>query len=88
MGMRSRRVLADNLKRLRRERGLSQEALAFSAEIDRTYVSALERGIYAATIDMVDRLSDVLAVEPATMLTAADSGFEGRTAQRRLMKKK
>ena len=67
--MRSRRVFADNLKRLRLEQGLSQESLAFSAEIDRTYVSALERGVYAATIDMVDRLSDVLGVEPALMLT-------------------
>jgi transcriptional regulator with XRE-family HTH domain len=40
-----------NLRRLRQAQGLSQEELADRAEIDRTYVSALERSVYAAGID-------------------------------------
>jgi transcriptional regulator with XRE-family HTH domain len=47
-------VLALNLRGLRQAKGLSQEELAHQAEIDRTYVSALERSIYAAGIDVVD----------------------------------
>jgi len=63
-----RKVFADNLLRLRRDKRLSQEALAHEAGIDRTYVSALERGVYSASIDMVGRLAEVLGVEPSAML--------------------
>lgn len=63
-----RETFATNLKRLRYERGLSQEELAHRADIDRTYVSALERSIYAAGIDVVDRIAKVLGVEAADML--------------------
>jgi transcriptional regulator with XRE-family HTH domain len=63
-----RDVLALNLRRLRQTKGLSQEELAHQAEIDRTYVSALERSVYAAGIDVVDRLARVLGVEAADLL--------------------
>ena len=63
-----RDVLALNLRRLRQAKGLSQEELAHQAEIDRTYVSALERSVYAAGIDVVDRLASVLGVEAADLL--------------------
>ena len=56
------------LRRLRQAKGLSQEELAHQAEIDRTYVSALERSVYAAGIDVVDRLARVLGVEAADLL--------------------
>ena len=63
-----RDVLALNLRELRQAKGLSQEELAHQAEIDRTYVSALERSVYAAGIDVVDRLARVLGVEAADLL--------------------
>ncbi|WP_071074199.1 helix-turn-helix domain-containing protein [Mesorhizobium sp. LCM 4577] len=63
-----REVFARNLRRLREKKKLSQEALAHEAGVDRTYISALERSVYAATIDMVEKLATVLEVEPATML--------------------
>ncbi|CAM3096409.1 helix-turn-helix domain-containing protein [Komagataeibacter xylinus] len=46
--MNIREILAANLKRYRRERGVSQEELAHLAEIDRTYISSLERCQYPA----------------------------------------
>ena len=64
-----REILAINLRRLRHQRGLSQEELAHQAKIDRTYISALERSVYAAGIDVVDRLARVLGVEAADLLT-------------------
>ena len=63
-----RAVFAGNLRRLRRLRGLSQEALAHDAGIDRTYVSAMERGKYSATIDMLGRLAKVLGVSESELL--------------------
>lgn len=70
--MNIREVLADNLRRYRQERGLSQEELAHRAEIDRTYISALERCVYAASIDVVDRLATALGVEAADLLRKAE----------------
>ncbi len=63
-----REAFALNLKRLRQAQGLSQEELAHRAEIDRTYVSALERSVYAAGIDVVDRIAKALGVEASEML--------------------
>lgn len=63
-------MLALNLRKYRRAKGLSQEELAHRADIDRTYVSALERSVYAAGIDVVDRLARVLDLEAADLLRA------------------
>lgn len=63
-----REVLAHNLKTLRQAKGMSQEELAHRAEVDRTYISSLERCMYGATIDVVDRLAGVLGVEASDLL--------------------
>ena len=63
-----REVLARNLRRQRHALGLSQEELAHRAEIDRTYISALERCVYAASIDVVDRLARELGTEASDLL--------------------
>jgi transcriptional regulator with XRE-family HTH domain len=72
--MELREVFARNLRRLRRERGLSQEALAAEAGIDRTYISALERGLYSASVDMIERLANVLSVAPHVLLLTKSEG--------------
>jgi transcriptional regulator with XRE-family HTH domain len=69
-----REVFARNLRKARNVRGLSQEALAHDAGIDRTYISALERGVYSATIVMVDKLATALGVEPGTLLQRPAKG--------------
>jgi transcriptional regulator with XRE-family HTH domain len=66
--MHIREVFARNLRKARNAKGLSQEALAYEAGIDRTYISALERGVYSATIDMVGKLAAVLEIEPGALL--------------------
>lgn len=67
-GMEIREVFARNLRRHRQAAGLSQEELAHRAEVDRTYISALERSVYGATIDVVDKLANVLGTEAADLL--------------------
>jgi transcriptional regulator with XRE-family HTH domain len=66
--MEIRDILALNLRLRRKALGLSQEELAHRAQIDRTYVSALERSLYAAGIDVLDRLATALGVEAAELL--------------------
>ena len=69
--MQSRENLAYNLKNLRAAKGLSQEALADAAGIDRTYVSALERQKYSVSIDRLDQIALSLEVEPYQLLMPA-----------------
>jgi transcriptional regulator with XRE-family HTH domain len=63
-----REVFARNLRKARNAKGLSQEALAHEADIDRSYVSALERSEYSATIVMLAKLARALGVEPSALL--------------------
>jgi transcriptional regulator with XRE-family HTH domain len=67
-GMGVREILAENLRRLRKRQGLSQEELAYRANVDRTYISSIERGVYAVTIDILDRLARALDVEAWELL--------------------
>jgi transcriptional regulator with XRE-family HTH domain len=59
-----REIVARNLRRLRRSKGLSQEDLADRAGINRNYVGMLEREENSATVDMLEKLADVLNVDP------------------------
>ena len=52
------------LRDLRKERGLSQEALALDAGIQRNYVSLIERGINQPTITTIFKLAIALQVRP------------------------
>lgn len=63
-----REVLALNLRKCRQAQHLSQEELAHRAAIDRTYISSIERRVYAASIDVVDRLARELGLEAADLL--------------------
>ena len=63
-----REDFARNLRKIRHQKGFSQEALAHEADIDRTYISALERGVYSASLTMLEKLADVLDVEPAALI--------------------
>ncbi|MDP9196931.1 MAG: helix-turn-helix transcriptional regulator [Pseudomonadota bacterium] len=65
-----RKTVARNLRRLRQEKGWSQEELAFRAEVDRSYISMLETGnSYSATITMLGKLAAALEIEPVELLT-------------------
>ena len=67
-GMDLRSVFAANLRRLRHAKGLSQEDLAYTADINRTYISKLEKGISHPGLEIIGKLAAVLGVEPAALL--------------------
>ena len=66
--MDARERLAKNLRRLRQQRGWSQEQLAFEARIHRTYISDLERGARNPTITVVDKLATTFGVRVGELL--------------------
>jgi transcriptional regulator with XRE-family HTH domain len=55
-----RQRLAVNMKRLRKERGWSQEVLADEAGLDRTYISGIERKVKNPTVTVVERVAGAL----------------------------
>ncbi len=63
-----REVFATNLRRLRHAKGLSQDDLAYQAEVSRSYLSQLEKGVFYASLKIVGKLATVLQVEPAELL--------------------
>jgi len=63
-----REVFATNLRRLRHDKGMSQDALAYEAEVSRSYLAQLEKGVYFASLKIVGKLADALGVEPAELL--------------------
>jgi transcriptional regulator with XRE-family HTH domain len=63
-----RQVFAANLRRLRHKRGISQEDLAYEADINRTYISKLEKGSTYVGLEIIGKLADTLGVDPVEFL--------------------
>ncbi len=56
------------VRRLRTEKGLSQEAFAAAVGIHRTYIGGIERGERNPTLTTIERIARALEVDPASLL--------------------
>lgn len=65
-----RRRLADQVKRLRQDKKVSQERLSETCGFHRTYISQVERAVTNITLDNLQRIADALGVDPSTLLSA------------------
>jgi transcriptional regulator with XRE-family HTH domain len=72
--MKATKLVAWNLRRLRVKGGLSQEALAVDAGVDRSYVGRIERSLENPTVETLDRLALALGVSVGEMLLAPKPG--------------
>ena len=63
-----RRIFAQRLREERVKQELSQEKLAEKAELHRTYVSQVERGVVSISLDNVEKLARALGVEEEALL--------------------
>lgn len=72
--MNARALVARNIRRLRVMRGISQEALAVDAQIDRTYVSRLERGLENPTVAVLEQLATALSCRIADLFAQSGTG--------------
>lgn len=68
----ARALLAENVVRLRAERGLSQEALALEAGLHRTFVAHVERQARNISLDNIERLAIALNVSVGELLRLPD----------------
>ena len=83
-------IFGSTLRRLRVERGLSQEQLANLANLHRNHVGHIERGEKTASLGVILRLSLALKVEPRELLSVFTLPFVARltTAASRRAKKR
>lgn len=65
-----RKQIGRNVRRLRLARRLSQETLALEADIDRTYMSGIERGVANPSAVLLSRLAKVLKVTIGDLVAA------------------
>jgi transcriptional regulator with XRE-family HTH domain len=63
------RILADNLKRVRAERGYSQEKLAEIVDLHRTYISGIERGTRNVSLRNIEKIARALDLPVMDLLT-------------------
>ena len=74
------RPLGEVLKVLRRQRGWSQEELAAFAQLDRSYVGEIERGLVSPSLATLEKLSEALQVPISELISRSESlrkgGFE------------
>lgn len=66
--MEVRRRLGMNVRRLREEKGFSQEELAFESGLHRTYISGVERGVRNPTVLVVEKIARALRASSASLL--------------------
>lgn len=66
--MKATKLVAWNVRKLRVKHGLSQEALAVDAGVDRSYVGRIERGVENPTVETLERLAVALDVPVAELL--------------------
>jgi transcriptional regulator with XRE-family HTH domain len=60
------------LLQLRKEHGVSQQVLADNCNIERAYISRLERGLFQPTITIVFKISDYFEIKPAELIERLD----------------
>jgi len=61
-------AVATNLRRVRRAKKMTQEELAYRAELSPRYVSRIETGAASPTVSVLGRLAEALDVDPCELI--------------------
>lgn len=61
------RIIGANIRRYRKLRGMTQEALAMAADLDLRYLGGIERGEHNPTVSVLGRISEALEIHPTDL---------------------
>jgi len=64
------------LREMRVENHISQEKLAEYCDLDRTYISLLERGLRQPTISTIFKLAKALNISPSSLIEKVENQIE------------
>lgn len=81
--MQAEQAFGQVLRELRKQRGLSQEQLALESDLQRNYISLLERGLNSASIKTLFKLSPILGVPVSGMLEQVEQKLASRRSGRK-----
>jgi transcriptional regulator with XRE-family HTH domain len=73
-------AFGEAIRQIRSERGLSQEALAEACELDRTYISGIERGTRNPSLTNILKIAEALEVRPAVLFDSAEARASAASA--------
>lgn len=65
-------ALGEAIREFRKKKGISQEALALEADLDRTYISSVERGRRNISFDNLVKIAETVDVKPSQLLTGKE----------------
>lgn len=68
LGASLRKRFAQNVRRLRRERGMTQAQLAQAADIGRPFISRIETGRFSVTLETIGALAKALRASPSDLI--------------------
>lgn len=71
------------LREFRKEAGLTQEGLALEAEVERNYVSLIERGINQPAVRIIFKLATALQTTPSTLFAAVEAKIASASSRPR-----
>lgn len=80
-----RQIVGKNIRNLREIRGFTQEGLAEMVDVSGSYIGYLERGIQSPSLKLLDRLANVLEVEPAVLLTKSEENVKDEELKKLIM---
>ena len=74
--MNLQQIFGETIKKIRLEKGLSQETLAFEADIDRTYISDIEKGERNISIQVASKLALALQISFSDLIKKIENHGE------------
>ena len=70
------------IQRYREAKGLSQEVVSGLADIGRTHLSAIERGVRKPTLETFYRICEAMQAQPSEVLAAIEAAHQGHDSQK------
>lgn len=64
------------IQNVREKKGLSQEVVSGLADIGRTHLSAIERGVRKPTIETFFRIADAMGIKPSALMKLIEDEIE------------
>ena len=72
LGIEMRSLLANNVRAIRRRKGMTQADLANASGLDRTFVNRLERGHVSVALETIGAIATALEIPPRELIEPAD----------------